>query len=111
MKIDEYQELAMRTCPFDDRDFGSMITHAVFGMCSETGEIAGIFQKTYQGRDIDFVHLKRELGDVCWFVAEACTAMGVSLEDVMECNIQKLKDRFPEGFDPYLDQHRKQGDI
>ena len=55
--------------------------------------------------------LKKELGDCCWMIAEACTALGFDLEDVMQTNIDKLKKRFPNGFDVWRDQHRAKGDI
>lgn len=111
MKPNEYQELAMRTCsiPYDDKI--SMIRHAVFGLASEAGEVCGIFQKEYQGHKIDTEHVKKELGDCLWMVAEICHALGLSMEDVMETNINKLKERYPDGFDSYRSLHRKDGDI
>lgn len=111
MQINEYQKLAMRTCSIPSDDTGAMLTHAIFGLNSEAGEVAGIFQKTYQGHDVDPEHVKKELGDCCWMIAEACTALGFDLEDVMQTNIDKLRKRFPEGFDAYRDQHRSKGDI
>lgn len=112
MTPNEYQRLAMRTSPCSENDPGAMLNHAVFGLCSEAGEVAGIFQKVYQGRDVDTEHVKKELGDCCWMIAEACTAMGFDLEDVMVTNIKKLEARFPEHvFNVYQDQHRAKGDI
>lgn len=111
MQINEYQKLAMRTCSIPQDDTGAMLTHAIFGLNSEAGEVAGIFQKTYQGHEVDPEHVKKELGDCCWMIAEACTALGFDLEDVMQTNIDKLRKRFPEGFDAYRDQHRVKGDI
>lgn len=111
MQINEYQKLAMRTSPCNGNDNGAMLNHAIFGLTSEAGEVAGIFQKVYQGREIDPDHLKKELGDVCWMVAEACTALGFDLEDVMQTNIDKLRKRFPNGFDVYRDQHRDKDDV
>lgn len=111
MTPNEYQELAMRTCSIPYDDAGAMLTHAVFGMCSEAGEVAGIFQKTYQGHKADANHIKKELGDVLWMIAEACTALGFDLEDVMWTNIDKLKTRYPEGFEAERSIHRAEGDI
>lgn len=111
MQINEYQKLAMRTSPCDEQDPGSMLNHAIFGLTSEAGEVAGIFQKVYQGHEIDPMHLKKELGDCCWMIAEACTALGFDLEDVMETNIEKLRKRFPNGFDAWRDQHRDKDDV
>lgn len=80
-------------------------------MASELGEIQGIYQETYQGHDFDPVHLKKELGDLLWFIAEYCTAMDWHLEDVMQDNILKLMERYPDGFDTEHSLHRKAGDI
>lgn len=107
----EYQKLAMRTCsiPYDrptDR-----LYHAVFGLTSEAGEVAGILQKEYQGHEVSKEHIKKELGDCLWMVAEACEALGFSMDDVMETNIEKLRNRFPDGFDAEHSIHRKPGDI
>lgn len=83
----------------------------MFGLCSEAGEVAGIFQKIYQGHEVDHDHLKKELGDVLWMVAEICHAYGFELEDIMRLNIEKLKARYPEGFDTEHSLHRAEGDI
>lgn len=108
---DYYQMDAMRTASIPVEDTGAMMTHAVFGMCSETGEVAGIFQKVYQGHDIEGDHLKKELGDVLWMVAEACTAAGFKMSEVMAANIEKLQKRYPEGFDSEHSLHRAEGDV
>lgn len=111
MTGNEYQKLAMRTCsiPYDHRK--DMLYHAIFGLTSEAGEVSGILQKEYQGHEIDKEHLKKELGDCCWMIAEACHSLGFNLEDVMQTNIDKLKARYPEGFDVEKSLHRKDGDI
>ena len=106
----EYQKLAARTInnklfPWEKED------HALKGMVSEIGELNGIYQKKYQGHVIDKNHLKKELGDLLWFIAEYCTAMGWELEDIMWLNIDKLKARYPEGFDPEKSLHRKEADV
>lgn len=107
----EYQKLAMRTCniPYDRRK--DMLYHAVLGLTSEAGEAAGILQKEYQEHPFDAEHMKKELGDCCWMIAEACTALGIKFEDVLETNIEKLRARYPDGFDPERSLHRKKGDI
>lgn len=70
---------------------------AVFGLTSEAGEVAGIMQKVYQGHPFDKEHLKKELGDCLWMIAEACFALDFSMDEVMQLNIDKLKARYPEG--------------
>lgn len=110
MKANEYQKLAGRTIR-KDMSNADMVSHALFGMASEIGEISGIYQKFYQGHPIDELHLKKECGDLLWFIAEYCTAHGWELEEVMMMNIDKLRARFPEGFDVDKSLHRKEGDI
>lgn len=101
----------MRTCsiPYDHKK--DMLRHAVFGLCSEAGEVAGILQKEYQGHELDILHMKKELGDCLWMVAEACEALDISMDEVMHMNIDKLKARYPEGFDAEKSKHRAEGDI
>lgn len=107
----EYQKLAMRTCniPYDDTK--GKLHHAVFGLTSEAGEVSGILQKLYQGHLFDKEHMKKELGDCLWMIAEACDALGCSMDDVMQMNIDKLKARYPDGFDANRSIHRKEGDV
>lgn len=107
----EYQALAMRTCSIPYNDKESMLRHAVFGLTSEAGEVAGILQKEYQGHPMDKEHMKKELGDCMWMIAEVCTALDISMDAVMQTNIDKLKARFPEGFDVERDLHRAKNDI
>ena len=107
---DYYQKDAMRTCSICDRK-DDMLRHAVFGLTSEAGEVAGIMQKVYQGHEFDKEHMKKELGDCLWMIAEACEALDLSISEVMEANIDKLKARYPEGFDAEHSLHRAEGDI
>lgn len=111
MKGFEYQKLAMRTCGIPHNQKEEMARHAIFGLCSEAGEVAGIFQKFYQGHPISMEHIKKELGDCMWMIAEACTAFDLDLDDVMQDNISKLCARYPVGFEVERSLHRKEGDI
>lgn len=111
MTPNEYQKLAMRICSIPYNGKRGMMYHAVLGLASEAGEVAGIFQKEYQGHKIAPIHVKKELGDCLWMIAEACTAFGFDMEDVMETNIEKLKERFPDGFETEKSIHRRDGDI
>lgn len=105
MTFNEYQELARRTqnkaLLFEDRR-----RHSLFGMASEIGEIHAFFQKQYQGHFIDKEKLKAEVGDLLWFVAELCDTCDWSMSDVAAENIEKLKKRYPEGFDAERSVHR-----
>lgn len=110
MDATTYQRLAARTInPALTQD--AQMYHALYGMAGEVGEIHSIFQKYYQGHDITEEHLKKEVGDLLWMIAEFCTSFGWNLSDVMELNIEKLKARYPEGFDTDKSLHRAEGDI
>ena len=110
MTGNEYQKLASRTIPKSftcyEKEF-----HALYGMCGEIGELQSIYQKLYQGHDWEDVHVKKELGDLLWFIAEYCTAFNWNLEDIMQLNIDKLRARYPDGFDAEHSLHRAEGDI
>lgn len=110
MTGNEYQELAARTInqglTFEEQKF-----HALHGMVGEIGEIHSIYQKMYQGHAFEVDHVKKEFGDLLWFIAEYCTAKGWSLDDIMRMNIDKLKNRYPDGFKVEQSLHRKAGDI
>ena len=110
MKGNEYQALATRTINTNLKK-SEQISHALHGMVGEIGELHSIYQKTYQGHEFDEEHAKKELGDLLWFIAEYCTANNWNLEDVMQMNIDKLKARYPKGFDADKSLHRKAGDI
>lgn len=110
MTPNEYQELAARTINKDLTNTG-MANHALHGMVGEVGEIHSLYQKVYQGHALDPEHLKKELGDLLWFVAEYCTACKWNLEDVMQLNIDKLRARYPEGFEAERSLNRADGDI
>lgn len=106
----EYQKAAMRTCnKLDDKK--AMIDHALHGLSSEVGEVHDIYQKIHQGHEFDLRHVMKELGDVLWMIAELCEAYDVDLDMVMQMNIDKLKERYPEGFDAEHSLHRSKDDI
>ena len=109
MEINEYQKLAMRTLN-DDIPKDEVLINAVMGLCSESGEAIDIVKKQlFQGHSLDEAHLKEELGDIAWYLAEAAEALGVSLEEIFSANIEKLKARFPEGFESERSVNRQQG--
>ena len=109
MTGNEYQKLAMRTVSTDNTI--DMLSHGVFGLASEAGEVAGLLQKVYQYHPFEQEHMKKELGDCLWMIAEICTALDFSLDDVMQVNIEKLKARYPTGFSAENSLHRKEGDV
>ena len=109
MFANKYQLLAARTIGTNDID--AMRDHAMMGMVAEMGELFSLYQKVHQGHDFDPEHAKKELGDLLWMIAEYCTSMEWYLDDVMETNIEKLKARYPDGFDPEKSLHRDVDDI
>lgn len=98
MTINEYQKLAMTTLnPALSRK--DVLINGVMGLCGESGEAIDIVKKHLaQGHELDRDALIKELGDIAWYLAETAYALDVSLEDVLQKNIDKLKKRYPEGF-------------
>ena len=99
MTANEYQKLAMRTLnpALDKRD---VLINGVMGLCGEAGEAIDIVKKHLaQGHALDREALIKELGDVAWYLAETAYALDVPLDDVLERNIDKLRARYPGGFE------------
>ena len=109
MTINEYQKLAMTTLnrELSDRD---VLLNGVMGLCGESGEAIDIVKKhLMHGHQLDREHLIDELGDVAWYIAETAYALDVDLEEVLTRNIEKLKKRYPQGFDTERSIHRGEG--
>ncbi len=106
-----YIKLAMTTLnpELSKRD---VLINSVMGLCGESGEAIDIVKKWMaQGHELDKEHLAKELGDVAWYIAEAATALDISLEDIFQANIDKLKRRYPDGFETKKSLVRLKGDI
>ena len=91
------------------------LTTAGVGINAEAGEFMEIVKKMiFQGKPCNqdnLEHLKIELGDIMWYVAQACMALEVSFDDVIATNVKKLEKRYPEGtFDVYFSENRRKGD-
>ena len=89
---------------------------AALGICAEGGEFTEVVKKiVFQGKPVNeenLFHLKRELGDIMWYIAQACMGLNVSLDEIIEMNVEKLSARYPEGaFDVYYSENRKEGDL
>lgn len=107
MKANDYQIEALRTAG-ENPD----ILNGILGLCGEAGECAEVIKKNmFQGHPMDSHHLASELGDVAWYLAVSAYCLGYTLEDVFRINIEKLRKRYPEGFDAEHSLHRKEGDI
>ena len=111
MNINEYQRLAMTTLN-PELSKNEVLINSVMGLCGESGEAIDIVKKWMaQGHELDKEHLAKELGDIAWYLAEAATALDMQLEDILQANIDKLKKRYPEGFDSKRSEVRLQGDL
>ena len=111
MTVNEYQRLAMTTLnPALDRK--EVLINSVMGLCGESGETIDIVKKWLaQGHELDKARLAKELGDVAWYLAEAATALDIPLEEILQGNLEKLKKRYPEGFDAQKSMARLSGDL
>lgn len=108
MNINEYQALAMRTLN-KELDKKDILINAVMGLCGESGEAIDIVKKHIShGHELNREALIKELGDIAWYLAEASTALDIPLEEVLQRNIEKLKSRYPEGFDSMRSIHRSE---
>lgn len=125
MTGNEYQKLAMRTndggcheraagfiesegCNPNLQDIknGDLI-NGVMGLAGEAGECIDYVKKAiFHKHDFNATELAKELGDIMWYVAMCCNAIGISLDDVMQGNIEKLKRRYPNGFNEHDSQNR-----
>lgn len=104
----KYQELAMRTAKPECRN----LSNVGLGLAGEAGECADLIKKhLHQQHPLDKEKLKKELGDVAWYLALGCEVAETTLEEVMRMNIDKLMARYPDGFDPEKSLHRAENDV
>ena len=139
MTGNEYQKLAMRTNDrkATDRLLGNMLTCAMkyllqenlsaederhldiggifnscLGLSGQVGEFNDMIKKwIFHEKQLDIDHAKKEAGDICWYLAMLCESFGWSLDEIMQMNVDKLKARYPDGFDIERANHRMDGDI
>ena len=106
LTANQYQKLAMATLnpALSKKD---VLINGVMGLCGESGEAIDIVKKWLaQGHELDKTRLAKELGDIAWYLAETAYALEIPLEDILKANIDKLKARYPQGFDPEKSVHR-----
>ena len=89
---------------------------AALGMGAESGEFTEEVKKiVFQGKPVNednIFHMKRELGDVMWYVAQACMSLDTTIDEIIEMNVDKLKARYPGGeFDVHHSENRQEGDV
>ena len=108
MTLNEYQELALRTSR-NELTSKEHLMNGCLGLAGEAGECCDLLKKHQfqDGREIR-EKLLDELGDVLWYVSETATALGIWMDDIALHNIEKLKKRYPEGFDAERSLHREE---
>ena len=93
----------------------SRLLTAGIGLSGEVGEFNEIIKKClFQGKELDedtVAHLKSELGDIMWYIAQGCLALNTDIEELIDINTAKLKDRYPGGFDEFRSENRDEDDI
>jgi NTP pyrophosphatase (non-canonical NTP hydrolase) len=99
----------------EDADVCKLLT-AALGLTAESGEFTEVVKKiVFQGKpynEENVFHMKRELGDICWYIAQACMALDTTFDELIEMNVDKLKARYPGGeFDVHKSENRKEGDL
>ena len=122
----KYIEFVRQTTSPASSDFAALLTRLteleasadadVFGISAEAGEFTEVIKKIFlQGKPYNkdnVFHLKRELGDICWYIAQACMALDTTFEEVLQMNYEKLSARYPEGtFDVFRSENRVEGDL
>ena len=108
MTMNEYHQLALRTSR-GELSSEDHLMNGCLGLAGEAGECCDLLKKSkYQDNREIKEKMIDELGDVLWYVSEAAAALGIWMEDIAQHNIDKLKKRYPHGFDPEKSLHRKE---
>ena len=109
MTGNEYQKMAMRTA--GNHTQIDLLGNGVMGLAGEAGECVDLVKKhLFQGHPLDEKRVAKELGDVAWYLAVTAYAIHYPLDDILLMNIEKLRERYPDGFDPQKSLHRREGD-
>ena len=113
----DHEAFVYRVQELEGQGFPSerLLTASV-GMCAEAGEFTEVVKKiVFQGKPVteeNLFHLKRELGDIMWYVMQACMGLETCLDEIIEMNVEKLKARYPGGeFDVHYSENRQEGDL
>lgn len=105
MKLNDYQDKCLRTLPDLNRE--EILINGVLGMNGESGEVADELKKfLFHGHKFNKGKLVEEIGDVLWYISTTLYGLGISLEECAEKNINKLKKRYPDGFDSSQSEKR-----
>lgn len=116
MEVNEYQTKCLRTSgKYEDTVISAQymeLLNGVLGLEGESGECADHLKKhLFQGHPFDRDHLIKELGDVAWYISLCAHALNAHLEEVFQTNIDKLIERYPDGFKVSDSINRKENDI
>ena len=112
MTINEYQTAALRTAQTDKFLASDLLLNSALGLCGESGEVADLVKKhRFQGHDLDFEHIAKELGDIAWYLAVGAYSIGYDLETILQMNVDKLKARYPDGFSADRSLRRDKNDV
>ena len=113
----DYVALAQRLNQLEaeNADVCKLLT-AALGLTAESGEFTEVVKKiVFQGKpynEDNVFHMKRELGDICWYLAQACMALDTTFDEIIEMNVEKLEKRYPGGsFDVHKSENRQEGDL
>ena len=113
----DYAIMAARLAELEVNDVNTtQLLTAALGLTAESGEFNEVVKKiVFQGKpynEDNVFHMKRELGDICWYLAQAFMALDTNFDEILDMNIEKLSARYPEGtFDAYYSENRKEGDL
>ena len=112
-----YESFASRIYELEKDGFPTerLLTAAV-GLSAEAGEFTEVVKKIiFQGKPVNednLFHMKRELGDIMWYMMQACMGLETCLDEIIEMNVEKLSSRYPEGtFDVHFSENRQEGDV
>ena len=113
----DYAVMAARLAELEVNDVNTtQLLTAALGLTAESGEFTEVVKKiVFQGKpynEDNVFHMKRELGDICWYLAQAFMALDTNFDEILDMNIEKLSARYPEGtFDAYYSENRQEGDL
>jgi NTP pyrophosphatase (non-canonical NTP hydrolase) len=97
--------------PTEKYDLGGIL-NGCLGLSGEAGEFNDMMKKwIFHEKELDVDHAQKEVGDILWYIAMICHSFGWDMDEIMQKNIEKLKARYPDGFDVDLSAHRKAGDV
>ena len=109
LTMEEDMRQIIQTCAWEDT---GTVLNACLGLSGEVGEFNDMIKKwIFHEKDFDEEHLKKECGDIMWYIAMMCHVFRWDLDEIMQMNIDKLKARYPEGFDIDKANNREESDI